>query len=89
MVPHGTVMTLHGERPHTVLAHVGEVHRLDRVGEAGLGHRDKMPLPLWEGRDDGDPGPERCNTAGPGVAPANETERATDPERSHAFIETS
>src|SRR5271168_915659 len=23
--------TLHGERPHAVLAHVGEVHRLDRI----------------------------------------------------------
>jgi hypothetical protein len=31
------LVTLHGERPHAVLAHVGEVHWLDRIGEAGGG----------------------------------------------------
>jgi hypothetical protein len=29
------LVTLHDERPHAVLAHVGEVHWLDRISEAG------------------------------------------------------
>jgi hypothetical protein len=32
------LVALDRERPHAVLAHVGEVHWLDRSGEAGGGH---------------------------------------------------
>jgi hypothetical protein len=35
------LMALDRERPHAVLAHVGEVHRLDRIVEAGAGHWSK------------------------------------------------
>jgi hypothetical protein len=35
--------TLYGERPHAVVADVGEVHRLDRIVGAGLGH---VPHPI-------------------------------------------
>jgi hypothetical protein len=38
------LVTLHSERPHAVLAHVGEVHRL--IGEAGGGHLAWNPLDL-------------------------------------------
>jgi hypothetical protein len=30
------------ERPHAVLAHIRQIHRLDRVGEAGFGHRCRL-----------------------------------------------
>jgi hypothetical protein len=36
--------TLHGERPHAVLAHVGEIHRLNRIGEAGFCHGYRLLL---------------------------------------------
>ena len=32
------LVALNRERPHAILVHVGEIHRLDRIGEAGGGH---------------------------------------------------